>query len=75
MLADVRVMQASHCKKFLRSAKCFKFEDNLKDKCKLLNAEYITTTKMKNDQFNINLLMLLQTAMTDQAHKDRVASP
>jgi len=29
--------------------------------------------KMKNDQFNMYLLMLLQTAMTDQARKDRVA--
>jgi len=30
---------------------------------------------MKNDQFNIYLLMLLQTVMTDQTHKDRVATP
>jgi len=29
----------------------------------------------KNDQFNMYLLMLLQTAMTDQARKDRVATP
>jgi len=31
--------------------------------------------KMNNDQFNMYLLMLLQTAMTDQARKDKVATP
>jgi len=31
--------------------------------------------KMKTDQFNMYLLMFLQTAMTDQAGKDRVATP
>jgi len=33
------------------------------------------TKKTKNDQFNMYLLMLLQTAMTDQACKDRVITP
>ena len=31
--------------------------------------------KKKNDQFNMYLFMLLQTAMTNQAYKDRVATP
>ena len=46
----------------------------LKDKCALLDASYVTK-KGKNDQFNMYLLMLLQTAMTDQDRKDRVATP
>jgi len=33
------------------------------------------TKKMKNDQFNMYLRMLNQTAMTDQACKDRVTTP
>jgi len=65
---------ASHCKKkLLRTAKCFKFKDILKDKCKLLDASSVT--KMKNNHFNMDLLVLLQTAMTDQARKDRVDTP
>jgi len=35
----------------------------------------ICNKTMKNYQFNMYLFMLLQTAMTDQARKDRVATP
>ena len=63
---------ASFCRpptvKKLRTAKCFKFKDILKDKCKLLDASSVTK-KMKNDQFNMYFLTLLQTAMTDQPCK------
>jgi len=31
--------------------------------------------KKKNDQLNVYCHMLLQTAMTDQVRKDRVATP
>jgi len=51
--------------------KCFKFKDILKDRCMSLDASSVTN---KNNE-NVYHLMLLQTAMIDQAHKDTVSTP